>query len=156
MEGIKFKTIRKIYFRLLSLGYSDYSSYDSGWRATVSGDSYENDNSYASANIINVGGSYAQTHSIYPSGDEDWVKFYAYSGNTYTIETFTAGGTDVDTVIELYNSSITFITSDDDNGEGRFSKITSWSCTSTGYYYVKISGYGGSSTGDYKIKVYQP
>ena len=84
------------------------------------GDSYESDDSSTYATYLAVGNS--QTHSL-TSSDVDWVYFYAYSGTSYTIETGPTGGTDVDTVIYLYDSSIYQLTSDDDGGSGNYSQI---------------------------------
>ncbi len=116
------------------------------------GDSYEPDDTYSEASTISTNGS-AQSHTIDPAGDLDWVKFYATSGNVYTIETSNLGD-GCDTYIYLYSTDgTTEIAHNDDGGSGIASKIE-WSCTSSGTYYVKIRHYNSSSgTGSYDISV---
>lgn len=62
------------------------------------GDSYEDDDTYDKARLITDGEM--QTHSFYPAGDEDWVKFTLGSTADITIET--SGPGDADTEMWLY------------------------------------------------------
>ena len=63
------------------------------------GDSYEDDDTYDKARLIADGET--QTHSFYPAGDEDWVKFTLASTTEVTVETSGPGG-DADTEMWLY------------------------------------------------------
>ena len=76
------------------------------------GDSYEDDDTYDKARLITDGEM--QTHSFYPAGDEDWVKFTLDSAADVTIET--SGPGDADTEMWLYNG--TCPTSDADTNVG--------------------------------------
>jgi hypothetical protein len=114
-------------------------------------DTFELDDTYNVATVTTVG-SAAQQHFL-DGSDEDWLKFYAFSGTTYVIEThFLDGVTSTDTLVGLVGQNgSTPITSDDDGGSGTFSKIT-WPATGTGYYYVKVTGYAGA-TGPYTVDI---
>lgn len=116
-------------------------------------DAYEPDNTYPVAAAITVGGA-AQQHYV-DAGDQDWLSFVALVGISYTIETHSVdGGTTVtDTYIELYDlGGTTRITYDDDGGAGVFSRID-WTCSVTGTYYVKVTGFSASETGPYTVDV---
>lgn len=71
-----------------------------------------------------------------------YFKVYLYSGYTYT---FTSTNANNDNYFFLYNSSKSQIGSNDDgNGYPNF-KYT-YTCTSSGYYYIGISKYTSSAT----------
>lgn len=55
------------------------------------GDAFEPDNDPAHASVIATDGS-SQHHNFAATGDEDWVKFTAVAGTTYTIDTLNAEG----------------------------------------------------------------
>ncbi len=65
-------------------------------------DAYEagGDNTCAGASPITVD-SVHQMHNLCPVGDEDWVRFIAQQGITYTLSTVNVGA-DGDTALELY------------------------------------------------------
>ena len=120
-------------------------------RPVAAADAYEPDNSPATATTISTDGI-AQSHTIDLAGDVDYVKFSATSGTEYTIETTL--GTCTDTYIYLYDADgTTIIDYDDDSGVGYASRIT-WTCVSSGIYYVKIRHYYDDETGSYDISVF--
>ena len=103
-------------------------------------DSFENDDSSNQANNINDGDQ--QTHSICPSGDEDWVKFTLAAESAVQIETSGPSG---DTVMWLYDSGINQLEFNDDGGAGLFSLIDRTcgvDALPAGTYYVKIEEFG--------------
>ena len=108
-----------------SVNITDISASAATMSATLSaaveaqGDQYEPDNNSGQATTIYSGIS--QTHSIIPATDEDWVSFILTDTSDLTIET---SGTSGDTRMWLYNSNLTQIEYDDDDGTGSFSKIT--------------------------------
>ncbi len=77
-------------------------------------------------------------------------RFYLYSGNPYTFTTGCDGGSsaDFDTRIYLYNSSCTQVAFNDD-ACGLQSQID-YTPGSSGYYYLKVEGYGGAG-GSYTL-----
>lgn len=110
-------------------------------------DSYEPDNSTAEAKQISLTESETtQKRNILPAADQDWVWFDALASTTYN---FYTSGT-LDTIGELYDSSETLVTSDDQSGIGSNFYI-SWTCPSSGKYYVKIKLFSTTSTGDYQF-----
>ena len=110
---------------------------------TVSGDSYEPDDSASSAKTIYSGQT--QNRSIHSAGNVDWVKFTVSETKDVILETDGSSG---DTKMYLYgpNSSTTLIETDDDDGNGAFSRISRSLGSST--YYVKIEDYGNNGTID--------
>lgn len=116
-------------------------------------DVWEPDNYYYDANYMNVGIESAQTNRIIHDGsDVDWVYFYADEGKTYIIETFSVGGIDVDTYLELYQYGTNLLTDNDDWGETFYSQIV-WEAPYSDYFYVKVRGYGNTSVGDYGLSI---
>jgi hypothetical protein len=99
------------------------------------GDSFEPDNQSSQASSIFAG--IPQTHSIVPVADVDWVRFTLSRQTDIVLQT---SGTRGDTVLFLYNSSLSEIASDDDSGEALFSKII-LSNLQPGTYYAKIIEY---------------
>lgn|GEM_PF-3457395 len=72
-------------------------------------------------------------------------RFYAYSGYHYTFKTGCGDGAtaDFDTYLELFDEGCVFVTYDDDGCGYPLSKLE-WSCTTSGYYTLKVRGYGGA------------
>jgi hypothetical protein len=107
---------------------------------SLGGDAYEPDDTWGQAPWI-YGGS-PQTHSIVPVGDVDWVKFSLSAESEVVVETSGPGG---DTRMWLYDSSVTELEYNDDEGSGLFSRIDRVCGTDAlpaGTYYVKIDEYG--------------
>ncbi|MBC8492741.1 MAG: pre-peptidase C-terminal domain-containing protein [Chloroflexi bacterium] len=103
-------------------------------------DGYESDDAQYEANRITVNDP-LQRHNFHAAGDEDWVKFWAWAGNTYTITTSDLDF-GCDTVLELYDAESHKLREDDDGGEEpRASKIDDWTPSENGTYYVRVSQY---------------
>lgn len=111
-------------------------------------DPLESNNSYSQAHYIS-GSSYSNNNLCLTENDDDWFKFrynsknyyfkvfgfrssttgpygisFSLSGSNVTIETFEVNGI-TDTKLELYNSDLSIlIDDDDDGGEDNFSKIS--------------------------------
>ncbi|MFC2055408.1 M6 family metalloprotease domain-containing protein [Chloroflexota bacterium] len=109
----------------------------------ITGDSYEPDDNSGQASWIYDGSP--QTHSLVPAGDEDWVKFTLSAESEVVIETSGASG---DTRMWLYDSGLTELEYDDDDGSGTFSRINrvcNVDALPAGTYYVKIDEYGDNN-----------
>jgi hypothetical protein len=72
-------------------------------------DGYEADNTILTAKIYTAG--FSQMHTLYATGDEDFIKFTA----TNTTHTITTGNliNGADTFLSLYNTGLSFITNND-------------------------------------------
>ena len=108
-------------------------------------DIFEPNNNIFNATKINNGTSY---HTIDSIGDEDWFKVSVIRPSTVTFET---NGTSGDTVMELYDTSLTLLTSDDDGGNKRFSKITQ--TLDMGIYYIKVNELNNNTIDYYTMQI---
>ncbi len=108
-------------------------------------DPYEPDDSTAQANPIAIGGT-PQTHNLHVEGDHDYVSFVAESGTTYAIETLQLGS-EIDTIISLYDGAGNQLTTDDDGADELRASYILWVAPSSGTYYVMIKDYGDDSAG---------
>jgi hypothetical protein len=151
-EGTNFR----IEYDITSSGYyflkvRGYSSSTSGpytlYYSYESVDNYEPDNSFSQYSTIIVTSSLqSQNRSIFPAGDEDYIRFYAYGGNKYIFYTESS----IDTYGSLYDSSHVLLASDDDDGEGTNFRIE-YDITSSGYHFLKVRGYSSSIHGPYTL-----
>jgi hypothetical protein len=111
---------------------------------TASPDSFEDDDSYTTANPISVGGS--QTHNFSAPGDQDWIRFEASEGVTYTIQTSNLG-VRCDTYLYLYGTEgTTLLASNDDDGGSLQSRID-WMASATGTYYLLLKHWNPNAGG---------
>jgi|GEM_PF-155861 len=121
-------------------------------------DIYEEDDTYSQANVIVLNDDAPQSHNFHDVGDEDWVKFYGLSAETYKIKASSLGIT-CDVVIELYDSDGTTLLEGPKNDAGAGGdEFLEWLCPQDGIYYVKISNLNtnfGENT-KYDLKVYIP
>jgi hypothetical protein len=128
-------------------------------------DRFENDDSYLSASVINIGDPQAQRHNFHDQGDQDWVKFYAVAGETYEIKVENLQS-NCDAVLVLYDrDGTTRLTNPDppynegDLGLYGQNELISWQCPADGIYYVIVKEYTdtdfGPDTG-YDLRVYHP
>ncbi|MBN1593205.1 MAG: PQQ-binding-like beta-propeller repeat protein, partial [Candidatus Coatesbacteria bacterium] len=152
------------YSTTLSQGLHDYYySFDDGDGDTARdpetgdydgprvGDSYEADDTCASAGAIATSGA-AQERALVPSDDEDWVYFDGLAGSKYTMETSNLGD-ECDTVLELYESDCeTLIDSDDEGGEGHASRLV-YVPSEAGTYFVRVYPYSSETGGTYSLSV---
>ena len=100
------------------------------------GDSYEPDDSSGQATELSHNYTSAN-HTIIPATDVDWYYFTLNSTATITLET--NGSSGGDTRMWLYNSGISELESDDDDGPNNFSMISRQ--LGAGNYYVKVDEY---------------
>jgi hypothetical protein len=101
-------------------------------------DVYEADNAASSARWIATDGT-SQTHNVHAEGDQDWVKFYAAAGVTYTLVTTNTGG-HADTVLYLYGTDgSTLIDSNDDYPGMWPASRLDWQSSASGTYYAKVN-----------------
>jgi hypothetical protein len=105
-------------------------------------DVYEDDNVASRAATIATNGT-VQNRSFHTGGDVDWVRFTLPQSRTVTIETDgIAGG---DTVMELFaGDATTRITSDDDSGNGLYSRIQR--TLAAGTYFIRLTEYGQNNS----------
>ncbi len=109
----------------------------------IAQDSYEPDNSSASAKSITNGSS--QTHSIHVPTDEDWLTItLPEAAENIVIETNGASGDD--TRLWLYDSGLQELASNDDISPGiTHSRITQASLPA-GTYYIKVDEFNNDDT----------
>ena len=104
-------------------------------------DNYEWDNDWSRSTFMNPSQD-SNGHAFCSSEDQDWFRFSGVAGNQYRIETRNlAGGND--TVLTLYNSSLTQLASDDDGGPEFRSSLINYVVPANGTYYVKATRFNG-------------
>ncbi|WP_347244391.1 pre-peptidase C-terminal domain-containing protein [Thermogutta sp.] len=104
---------------------------------TVAADSYEADNVPANARPIETDGTW-QMHNFHIERDQDWMKFIALPGITYTLVTTNTGG-HADTVLYLYDrNGTTLIDSNDDDPNNWPASRLIWQAPMAGMYYIKV------------------
>jgi hypothetical protein len=111
---------------------------------TATADSYEPDNTSASAKLISVGAS--QTHNFAVPGDQDWIKFNAQAGQAYLLTTSSLG-VSADTYLYLYGTDgKTLLASNDDYNNSLASQIK-WTAPQSGAYYALVKDWNPNSGG---------
>jgi putative cell wall-binding protein len=117
-------------------------------------DAYEPDDISSQAKQIPTDGT-VQERTLWPQGDVDWATFEAQAGTTYVIETSRTYGT-TDTYLYLYDSDATTeLASDDDGGDGWFSRIE-WTAPADQTIYVRVEYFFSSGVGYYGLSVMEP
>jgi hypothetical protein len=112
----------------------------------VSGaDPYEPDDSISEAKPITRDGT-PQSHNFHVQGDHDYVSFVAEEGISHIIETMNLGS-DVDTIIYLYDGEGNELFRDDDGAEEPLASRLIWIAPSSETYYVMIRDLDGDSFG---------
>lgn len=120
-------------------------------------DSYEPDNDLFTANKIIIDNDH-QSHNFHGPDDQDWVKFYAFEGEEYTVEALNDG--DSHLVLELFNENGQSIIRQNTPIQPLADEIMYITdCPADGVYYLKVylnteSSYTGNN--DYRLKVYLP
>jgi len=101
-------------------------------------DMYEPDDTHTTAGWI-LPNTDSQVHNVHAEGDQDWVRFIAFAGHTYTLTTTNSGG-HADTVLYLYASDGTTLIdwNDDDPSNWPASRLE-WQPSLSGVYYVKVN-----------------
>jgi hypothetical protein len=106
---------------------------------SISGDAYESDDTMGTATTITTDGT-GQDHTLYPSGDLDWLKFSATAGTAYSIGTSQTGPPgSTDTHLFLYDATATQLRESDDlvYGDDLYSRID-WTCPADGTYWILV------------------
>ena len=102
-------------------------------------DAYEPDGVPETARNILIGTT--QHHSICPTGDADWVRFYARAGKVYTLRTSNLG-VGLDTYIILFGSDMhTILAENDDGGDGVASRIDFYP-QKDDWYFLQVKNAG--------------
>jgi hypothetical protein len=102
-------------------------------------DEYENDGVPGDAKIILIGT--VQRHSICPTADADWVRFYARAGKVYTIRTANLGP-GLDSYMYVFDTDGTkILAQNDDGGEGVASRIDFFPLRDD-WYYIQVKNAG--------------
>jgi len=138
---------------------SDYSAYNTGWRAEASGgypDQWDpGDNTATGATALTVTTS-SQSHGPHglASNDEyDCFRVSLTAGTTYTFES--AGSSD--TYGELYNSTTfstsTQVASNDDSGDGTNFQVV-YTPTASGIYYLRARAYTVGNSATYTLNYF--
>ena len=97
---------------------------------------------------VSIGGS--ATGMIETSGDNDWFRVSLTAGQSYEFHlNATSSGGLGDPYLNLYNSSGTLLTSNDDGG-GSLNSLISFTATTSGNYYLGARAYS-SGTGSYVV-----
>jgi hypothetical protein len=104
----------------------------------VAGDSYEVDDTCATASTILADGT-PQTHTFHRAADQDWVKFSAEAGKTYVIETSNVGA-DHDAVLYLYDACAAPALGSEENAFGQTVRLE-WNTPTAGTYYLMLQQY---------------
>ncbi len=121
-------------------------------------DDYEEDDTFTQANVIVINDDIPQYHYFHNIGDEDWVKFYGRSGQTYSIKAGKLGPL-CDPIIEVYGSDgKTIIPGEISGVQGKY-RILSLKCPQDGVYFVRVRNSPANIFGTetaYELEVYFP
>lgn len=114
----------------------------------AAGDSYEEDDSIATAKTLNSGEK--QNRTIHAAGNADWVKIVLPRRRRVTIAT--SGPKGGDTVLQLYRSNGTqqIVGNDNISRANRYSRIAG-RVLKAGTYYVKVTAKGSSVLSSYTL-----
>jgi len=121
-------------------------------------DVYEEDDMPAQAGFIFSDES--QEHNFHNDSDNDWVKFYAVTGEFYAVEV--TAEENCNTFIEIYDTDgKTRLIPKNDKSPGIENGIEKWKCPKTEIYYVKIhqadpEGEDNCEDSRYFLKIYPP
>jgi hypothetical protein len=122
-------------------------------------DSFEEDDTAALANVIVVNDPAPQRHCFHDGADEDWVKFFAIAGRTYSVEALNLEAA-CDVVIGFYDKDGTLLFETDEGGAGE-EEFDDWECPKEGEgdYYIRFRHFDpkvfGKKTG-YNVRIHRP
>ncbi|MDO8297951.1 MAG: pre-peptidase C-terminal domain-containing protein [Caulobacter sp.] len=123
-------------------------------KSSSSGDDYGS--TTATTGTVSVGSS--STGSIETVGDTDWFRITLTAGATYQFDlqgSDSGQGTLPDPFLRLRDSSGNSITSDDDLGTGLNARISGFTATTSGTYYLSAGSATPSGTGTYRVSATQ-
>jgi hypothetical protein len=110
----------------------------------ASADAYEDDNSSQAAGWLLLGAP--QTHNMHAPGDQDWLRFQAQQGITYTIRTSTLG-LSADTYLYLYDTDGSALLNSNDDSGGSLASQIDWVAPADGTYYALVKHWNPSVYG---------
>ncbi len=104
-----------------------------------------------------VTGAGSSTGFTVATADYDFYALNITSPGLVTMETITgaASPANTDTVVHFADAAFTRLAFDDEGGVGSLS-LLSYNVTTPGTYYVVVSGWGASSTGNYLLRITGP
>ncbi len=76
--------------------------------------------------------------TFYPPGDQDYFRWWGKAGITYIVKTSDLNPA-LDTVLDVYNSSQSLISSNDDLAPGFFQSEVRFTAAADGYYYARVT-----------------
>ena len=112
----------------------------------LASDRFEPNESTSSASRLNLTGSLTETNATFHIGTDIDCYRFSIDSNSQRVQIYTEGG--LDTMIELYNSSLEKIDEDDDSGDDT-NGMADLELT-RGDYIILVKGYS-ETTGDYKL-----
>lgn len=116
-------------------------------------DEWEPDDSRTEANLIEIGET--QKHNLHLTGDRDWLYFQAEAGRAYVLET-SGLGSEMDTVIHLYDELGNELASDDDGADEFPASQLWWVAREDDALYAMVRGFADSEEGpgtDYDVSL---
>lgn len=128
---------------------TQWSTWQSWTMSTTGSDDYAGDSS--TTGRISVGQSV--TGAVDFHGDRDWFAVSLTAGQSYLFDlkgADTGEGSLADPYLRLYSSSSGLLTSDDDSGTGRNSRVR-YTATTTGTHYLDVRAYADSGAGSYTL-----
>lgn len=113
---------------------------DSGATPTpqVFADALEPNNSFTEASETVADAADFCDLTFYPPGDPDYFRWWGKSGITYIVSTSDLDPA-LDTVLDVYNSSQSLISSNDDVAPGNFESEVRFTASADGYYYARVT-----------------
>jgi hypothetical protein len=116
----------------------DLGSYQLHYLYEANPDIYEPNNTYDQAIVLNPTTTVQTIHNtLHVNTDEDWFRFYANAGHTYTFYSY--GNTDV--FARLYASDHTTQLAVDDDGAGFPNFMLQYYSQTSGWIYLMVKGY---------------
>lgn len=124
-------------------------------------DTYEPDNTKETADEIfncetqdrNFHGQFNYS-TIYPSCDDDWVRYNSLQNGTIDIYTSAlTGKPDTNTIISVYDSNGNLIATNDDKSTSNFYSKVTINATSSTEYFIKVSNKLNTEKGYYQLSI---
>jgi hypothetical protein len=116
-------------------------------------DEWEPDDSQTEASLVQIGET--QRHNLHLAGDRDWLCFQAEAGRAYVLET-SGLGSEMDTVIHLYDELGTELALDDDGADEFLASQLWWVAREDGALYAMVRGFADTEEGpeaDYDVSL---
>ena len=142
-------------FKITNQSYGGFAPINSG----VCTDKYEPDGLPEQARLI-LSNQRQNDHRLCPTGDADWVMFFAKANNTYYLYTDTRpylGGTinsqlaGTDTIMTLFDrDGVSFMATNDNVDTSSFDSQIRFQPTSDGFYFLQIKNTGDIGSADIK------